>query len=652
MRSIRLLSSVLMLLVGILALSVPVAAQDLASPVAAESPNDLNLPGIDSQLLGTGTSIASPSVTPRMILERIDLPPGASLPAHTSAGPELLVVEFGTPALTDSFGFTGQIAPGGTFFEAGAQYTLSNPGTDAATALRLSLAPGTDAALASPVAAEATVIVLIDSPLDDPRLSEPTLSIAKLTWHPDAEPQVLDHDAAIGLVVVDGTLFAKSPSGFDGQLAPNTPVVFPSSTPLIAYAGDEVPATALIVTITDGATQIVSAPEPTPTPIPTATPTVEPSITPTPTQTPVPTETPIPTNTPTPTETLVPTETPTEAPSPTPTSSPTPLPLLQNHGTLAQGDGRLTVEVRFATGCFQSSGPWLCREDAIVVFFLYSNMGNSRQDFVISPLTMSASDDNGNSFEVYDTADGKAQRVIVEPGADLEWVLVFENPHVDGNFLLKISDFGGIQSANWGFTISQGEIVPLSEDTPGLSQSASISQSSAQVESEQQAAMSTSSEVASLPVSINSLVVSERGTRSQSEITSTFPNPSEADALFTQWGWSGSNYGVFIAPSGTVGDDGVFKVDIGIHQFAGIREAEEALQYFRVARIDLLGLWDTEVDPIGNMSRALIGPSGEGGYEASVYVAVGSQVIRVTAFSWNDYPLASAVAIMRQAVRV
>ena len=36
------------------------------------------------------------------------------------------------------------------------------------------------------------------------------------------------------------------------------------------------------------------------------------------------------------------------------------------------------------------------------------------------------------------------------------------------------------------------------------------------------------------------------------------------------------------------------------------------------------------------------------GMSASVYVVVGSQVVRVTAASWNDYPLADAVAIMLQ----
>ena len=134
------MSSLVILLVALMAISSPAnARQGAASPVAVDGPNDLNLPGIDSEILGTGTSANALSGIPRLRLERITLPAGASLPLHTAGDPELLVTESGTPGITDSFGFTGQIAAeGGTFFEADAQYSLSNPGTDTATVLRLS----------------------------------------------------------------------------------------------------------------------------------------------------------------------------------------------------------------------------------------------------------------------------------------------------------------------------------------------------------------------------------------------------------------------------------------------------------------------------------------------------------------------------------
>ncbi len=154
--------------------------------------------------------------------------------------------------------------------------------------------------------------------------------------------------------------------------------------------------------------------------------------------------------------------------------------------------------------------------------------------------------------------------------------------------------------------------------------------------------------LAALPESLPSLVLRDGGNRGKSQITSTFPDPAEADALFTKWGWSSSNYEIFSAPTGTTGENGVYEVDIGIHQLGGSKQAEEAMQYFMMARANLLGLWPAEVESLGGMSLALTGPSGDGGYEASVYAAIGSQVVRVTALSWYEYPLDYAAGIMRQ----
>ncbi len=92
------------------------------------------------------------------------------------------------------------------------------------------------------------------------------------------------------------------------------------------------------------------------------------------------------------------------------------------------------------------------------------------------------------------------------------------------------------------------------------------------------------------------------------------------------------------------------EVDIGIHQLRGATEAEAALQYFMTARAELLGLRSTEVGSFGSMSRALVGQSSDGSYEATVYAVVGSQVVRVTALSVNDFPLSYASEIMRQMV--
>ncbi len=651
MRSIRLMMSFVVVLISLVAIGTSeIRAQEAASPIAIEGANDLNLPGIESKVMGTGTSTSELSGIPRMRLERVTLPVGASLPPHIAGGPELLVAEIGTPGITDSFGFTGQIAPeGGTFFEGGAEYTLSNPGTEIAVVLRLSTTEGLDESTGTPTPVGGEVALLIDSPLDEPHISEATLTIARLTWHPNDDLQRLDHPSALGLIVVEGTLFAKSPSGFDGQLAANTPVVFPASTPLAAHAGGDGPATALIVSILDDAEPILTAPKPTPTPLPTTTPTLEPSITPTPTQTLVPTEIPIPTETPT----LAPTITPTITPTPLPTVDPNTVAgsILQNHGTWQQGNGRLTVDIGLNDNFLYGAEQWYGSGEAVVVSFFYSNLGTTRQDFVVSPLLLFVSDDNGNSVEAELLQDQSAtQRVILEPGADFEYFLIFPNPNTDGNFFLSVSEFGDVRDAQWGFTISQGKIVPMADDVARGGQSATNGQINMAPAGDQTDQAPTHVEIASLPSSIDGLVISGQGTRSQYEITSTFPNPSEADTLFTQWGWSGSSFAMFVSPAGASGPNGVYEIDIGIHQLAAVIEAEQALQYFMASRADLLGLWQTEVERFGSMTRALIGPSGDGGYEASVYVAIGSKVVRVTAVAWYDYPLADAVAIMRQVV--
>lgn len=441
MRLLRLTIPVAVLLMSVLTTTFTAqAAQSEASPVAVASANDLNLPGIDSQLLGNGTSAAPLAEMPRMILERISLSAGSALPAHTTGGPELLVAEIGAPLITDSFGFVGQIASGGTFLDAGAQYTLSNPGTDEASALRLSVLPGQEMAAASPVAADATVTVLIDSPLGDPRLDSPTLTIAQLTWHPGVDPQVLDHDGALGLLVLDGTLMAKSPSGLEGQLTPNTPVVFPANIPLIAHAGGDGPASALIVSITDGASPIVTALAPTPTPIPTATPKLEPSRTPRPTETPIPSITP--------------------TPSPTPDLMTVQGAILQMGQNWRSGDGSLVIDIKSQKNIGEGEvTEWSA-------YFTYTNMGTTRQDFVVPAGFIQVRDDNGDNYATYISGNRAAigsARVILDGGSDFTFEFGFRGTGNDGNVLVSIDEFGPIVGAAWGFTFSQGEMLPIAE---------------------------------------------------------------------------------------------------------------------------------------------------------------------------------------------
>lgn len=194
----------------------------------------------------------------------------------------------------------------------------------------------------------------------------------------------------------------------------------------------------------------------------------------------------------------------------------------------------------------------------------------------------------------------------------------------------------------------QSGVDPAAVGTTPVLDVGIVSTTTGQIQVESFAPVTTAA--AFLPSTAGTLAQVEHGTRTQVEITPSFPNPAEAEVLFAQWGWSGSEFAVYRSPDEAAVSNGLNEVDVGIHQLIGPQEALQALEYFAAARVELLGLWETPVDQIGTMSRAFVGPAGDGRYEASVYVAIGSQVVRVTAFSWNDYPLAEAVSIAYQVV--
>ena len=78
-------------------------------------------------------------------------------------------------------------------------------------------------------------------------LADPvSLFVGRVTWEPEARSGVLNHPAAVGLVVTRGELTVRSPSGIEGSVGVDHAVAIPASTPLDVRNGGSQPATALL----------------------------------------------------------------------------------------------------------------------------------------------------------------------------------------------------------------------------------------------------------------------------------------------------------------------------------------------------------------------------------------------------------------------
>lgn len=815
------------------------AAQDASSPAAAAEPELISIPGFESTILGFGLSDELPGSAQSLRLERIWLPPAESLPLHTTAGPELLVVMTGSATATDAFGFSGPVdRENGTLLQNGSAYELSNAGTADTIVLRLVVAAGSDEQSPTPAASPSVgtpsafegqgvadeTITLIDSPATDLPTGPSTLFIARITAPPGADSEPLEHRGPVGIVIEEGVLSVKSPSGLEGQLNPGQAVLLPAAVPLDARNQGSANAVTLVAGVVESGQPLLGAvpPTPAPTETPTSTPTATPSptITPTPTQTSIPTETPIPSATPT----FTPEPTATNTPTPVPTIDPNTPPesVLSNHESWRQGDAVLTVDVEavdqmhdvencstnFEPGvrvmltytnmgddradfiaaaplinvssddgnvwpvrCWSSSAPeprvlldagdtvtfalgfqsplgassvttavvlvselgeiadaswrfdwvqgnveaaasdssfsglvsslsteteistvlpnhaaWRQRngvllmqvtakdqmhdidncstnfEPGVEIVLSYVNLGYERADFVVDPNSVSVSGSEGSAWELMCVSSSAEQpRVLIAPGNSVRYTLGFQSPFGNNSIetvSVTVPALGDVTAGNWQFDWVQGAVESTTIDAATVSQSSAVTPLDTQADkpaspggdqgqSDVIAELQPMVSPASIPAPLG-LVLLDSGQRSQSEITSSFPDANEADALFTEWGWSGSDYAIFTAPAnGSTGETGVYEIDIGVHQLAGTAQASAALLYFSNARASLLGHWETPIQPMGDSSLVLVG-NVEGGYEASVYVQRGPSVVRVTAFSYYDYPVIDAVEVTNQ----
>lgn len=147
------------------------------------------------------------------------------------------------------------------------------------------------------------------------------------------------------------------------------------------------------------------------------------------------------------------------------------------------------------------------------------------------------------------------------------------------------------------------------------------------------------------------LIVTGEGARHRDTITASFPDPVDAEAKFANWGWRESVYRTFgVAGDADARTDPISQVDVGAHLFASDSAAAEALDYVADARSAILSIPRVKVQQRGEQTAAISGPSG-GTNEASVYIRIGSAVVRVTSYSMTSDPLPTSLSVADAIVR-
>ena len=135
------------------------------------------------------------------------------------------------------------------------------------------------------------------------------------------------------------------------------------------------------------------------------------------------------------------------------------------------------------------------------------------------------------------------------------------------------------------------------------------------------------------------LPVSNEGNRARDAITASFPDPADAARRFEQWGWRESVYCTFARPEGVAFDPtDVSLIDVSIHAFATEAGASAALPYLADAPIAIMGIGYAAVERLGDESLAVAGLRGDGVYEASIYLRLGTYVARISVVSPQGDP--------------
>jgi hypothetical protein len=137
------------------------------------------------------------------------------------------------------------------------------------------------------------------------------------------------------------------------------------------------------------------------------------------------------------------------------------------------------------------------------------------------------------------------------------------------------------------------------------------------------------------------LAVVDEGIRTFEDHTSYFPDPGETRRLFRSWGWEENAYRVFARPGSDPADILPPYVLASVTRFSNPVHAQEALTYFIGVRLlDPLMTERKDSSALGDAAKVIEGRV-NGGYERTLYVVVGSDVIRVSTGTGGGVPVVS-----------
>lgn len=655
----------------------------VASPAsgtsASSEPGFFRGDGVQSALIGKTDIDVGGMAGPTLRLERIDLPVGSTAATHTAAGNEVLYVVTGAIAIADGFGFSTETTAGQQLvFNAGTSYDLAQSGGAETSVLRLRIADANEPqgavaapdAAASPVAAEPTLKVLIDQPVEDIG-SDATIFLARAVYAPGANSGEQAHSGPLGVYVESGALTAFSPSGVEGQLKAGAAAVLPASVSLIARNAGSEDAVVYLAGVTEPGDALVEEITPTPlptltptmtnTPLPTNTPTQTP-VPPTPTKTPVPptpTATLVPTNTTVPTNTLVPTPKPTNTPVPTNTPKPTPTSVPTTAaGTVLQLKQSWRTEQLYITvfvsvdypqhGCQRFNSEAVCGKNLIVTVKI-ENASDQRIDLRVPYDVLKVYDDSGTVWAGSDNDTFPGSRIILDSDESIAYDSVFAIANTEkwGNFsanaFVTVKGVGDLDQGKWGFTFDKGRILELPDTyTDPLGSGTSTG-------GEQAASASDVDLQSLLPVQADipdGLVQLDKRSRSLAEVTKNYTNPAVATQNFTSWGWVANVVCSFGVPEGQTAQSGVLNgVYISIHQFGSSDGAKQALDFSLTEQQTGQPLDEVDVGQFGDYTRGLYGLL-DYGYETTILAQKGDLLVRVSAAMLDGDPTAKAQQIM------
>lgn len=142
------------------------------------------------------------------------------------------------------------------------------------------------------------------------------------------------------------------------------------------------------------------------------------------------------------------------------------------------------------------------------------------------------------------------------------------------------------------------------------------------------------------------LIVVGGASRTLDEVAANYTNPSETTALFQQWGWQENVTRAFNMPSGVPQPPGeVEGVYVSIHRFSTPEGARLALDFSVGEQMVGTSLYEIQITPMGDYSRALYGPVSYG-TEITFLVQKGNLLIRLSVSSRDSDPTVDGTGVM------